>query len=159
MSASAWDPWSLGGESKAVLSAGTFTGLRVDVGNPHLVCFVEQDADLAALDLTCAPEFDASVFPDGVNIEFVVAQAADRVRMRVYERGVGETRSCGTGTVAVAAAVRAAGGGRAGSVTVEVPGGVVQVDLSDGGATLTGPAVIVASGTIDPAFWQRNGSN
>jgi diaminopimelate epimerase len=144
-------------ESKAVLSAGTFTGVRVDVGNPHLVCFLEQDSDLQALDLTRAPEFDRSVFPEGVNIEFVVTLAADRVRMRVYERGVGETRSCGTGTVAVAAAVRAAGGGTAPSVTVEVPGGVVRVDLSDDGATLTGPAVVVASGTINPAFWERNG--
>jgi diaminopimelate epimerase len=146
----------VGGESKAVLPAGTFPGVSVDVGNPHLVCFVKQDSELQALDLTSAPEFDASVFPEGVNIEFVVVLAADRVRMRVYERGVGETRSCGTGTVAVAAAFRAAGGRSARSVTVEVPGGVVQVDLSDEGATLTGPAVIVGSGTIDPGFWARN---
>ena len=149
-------PVVVGGESKAVLAAGTFRGLRVDVGNPHLVCFLAQESDLPALDLTSAPEFDASVFPDGVNIEFVVPLTVDRVRMRVFERGVGETRSCGTGTVAVAAALRAVGDGTPRSVTVEVPGGVVQVDLSDAGATLTGPAVLVGSGTIDPEFWRGN---
>ena len=149
-------PVVVGGRSEAVLPTGAFRGVHVDVGNPHLVCFLATASELQALDLTSAPAFDASIFPDGVNIEFVVPLAADRVRMRVYERGVGETRSCGTGTVAVAAAFRAAGSGAVPSVTVEVPGGVVQVELSDEGATLTGPAVIVGSGTIEPQFWARN---
>jgi diaminopimelate epimerase len=108
---------------------------------------------LAALDLTVAPAFDADLFPSGVNVEFVVPMSAERVRMRVYERGVGETRSCGTGTVAVAAAHLAAVGSTDRPVTVEVPGGSVVVSFSKTGAHLTGPAVVVASGSIDRRFW------
>jgi diaminopimelate epimerase len=76
--------------------------------------------------------------------------------MRVHERGVGETRSCGTGTVAVAAAYLAAEGRTTGSVTVRVPGGTVCVTIADGDSTLTGPAVVVASGTIDRDFWEQH---
>ena len=87
------------------------------------------DLRLAELDLGVGPRYDAGAFPDGVNIEFVRVQAPDAVSMRVFERGVGETRSCGTGTVAVAAAHLAAAGRTAGEVTVTVPGGVVRVEV------------------------------
>jgi diaminopimelate epimerase len=73
--------------------------------------------------------------------------------MRVHERGVGETRSCGTGTVAVAAAFLAAAGRFDGRVDVQVPGGRVVVDIFPGGSVLTGPAVIVAEGRVDQQFW------
>ncbi len=130
-----------------------FDGVAADVGNPHLV--VATEVPLDDLDLTVAPRYDASTFPDGVNIEFVTTRGPGEVAMRVFERGVGETRSCGTGTVAVAAAHLAATGRDSGVVVVDVPGGRVQVELGPEGATLTGPAVIVASGELDQAWWER----
>ncbi len=162
-------PVTVGVESTADLSGAvhsgptSFCGTAVDVGNPHLVCLMDGTAALADLDLTAAPGFDPAVFPAGVNIEFVVPLAPDRVRMRVYERGVGETRSCGTGTVAAAAAFLVRSGrtaDRIGSsgdtVAVEVPGGCVTVRFGADGATLTGPAVLVATGTIDSGFWDAH---
>jgi diaminopimelate epimerase len=128
-----------------------FTGVAVDVGNPHLV--VMPDIPLADFDLTVAPLFDAAQFPTGVNIEFVTVVSDDEVRMRVFERGVGETRSCGTGTVAAAAAHLSAAGRSTGAVEVSVPGGVVYVDIESDTSALTGPAVIVGAGWIDPEWW------
>lgn len=154
-------PVAVGATSDARLSGATFAGTAVDVGNPHLVCLLAGGAsELAGLDLTEPPDFDAAVFPDGVNVEFIVPLGPDHISMRVHERGVGETRSCGTGTVAAAAAFRSrtavAGGTEAGRVMVDVPGGSVQVELSAGGATLTGPAVLVGVGTVDPQFWDHH---
>lgn len=148
-------PVRLGVRSSARVGALRVDGLAVDVGNPHLACVTEHDID--GLDLTRSPEFDDTVFPAGVNIEFIEAldggAGHDQIRMRVHERGSGETRSCGTGTVAAAAAYLDLSGRRDGEVTVGVPGGQVVVRLADGEATLTGPAVLVASGTVDPGFW------
>ena len=73
---------------------------------------------------------------------------AEEVAMRVHERGVGETRSCGTGVVASAAAYRAASD-HEGPVRVTVPGGELTVDFDGDNARLTGPAVIVGRGE----FW------
>jgi diaminopimelate epimerase len=147
-------PARLGRMSSAQLKGIEIAGVAVDVGNPHLVCLA--DIELSTLDLSGQPGFDTAVFPEGVNIEFVTVLAPDRVAMRVHERGVGETRSCGTGTVAVAAAYLAATGRSAGSVTVGVPGGSVRVTVGNGESTLTGPAVLVATGTIDADFWDRH---
>ena len=127
------------------------SGVSVDVGNPHLVVFTELPLD--SLDLTIAPRYDDTQFPRGVNIEFVTVLGAAQVRMRVHERGVGETRSCGTGTVAAAAAVLARESMLYGSVEVEVPGGKVEVEVTPGNCTLTGPAEIVGSGTISAEWW------
>lgn len=147
-------PVVLGARSRALVGDREYAGIAVDVGNPHLVCAgVASEAVLASLDLTRQPGFDPDVFPDGVNIEFVSVLAAEEVAMRVHERGVGETRSCGTGTVAVAAAHLAAVGRAAGRVAVRVPGGRVVVDVAAGASTLTGPAVIVAQGRVDAGFW------
>ncbi|WP_084210848.1 diaminopimelate epimerase [Pseudonocardia acaciae] len=142
----------LGGASAATVGGRKFDGLVVDVGNPHLACVT--DAALDELDLTVAPGYDAEVFPSGVNVEFVTPLAGGEARMRVYERGVGETRSCGTGTVAAAAAALRHDGRSSGTVTVHVPGGRLRVELADGTATLTGPAVLVAAGEIDPDWWR-----
>ena len=147
-------PAVLGAPSRALVGGREFTGVAVDVGNPHLVCAgVVDEVALAALDLTRPPGFDPTVFPDGVNVEFVCALGAEEVAMRVHERGVGETRSCGTGTVAVAAVHLAASGRAAGRVAVRVPGGRVTVDIGVDGSTLTGPAVLVARGRVDSGFW------
>jgi diaminopimelate epimerase len=139
------------GKSVATVSDVDYPGVAVDVGNPHLVCVIPDG--LAELDLTVQPGYDAALFPHGVNVEFAVPGDAGQVRMRVHERGVGETRSCGTGTVAVAAAVL----GGPGELTVEVPGGRVQVTIDDDGSTLTGPAVFTARGELDPSWWERAG--
>jgi diaminopimelate epimerase len=140
-------PVSLLGSSAATVSTVDYLGVAVGVGNPHLVCVL--DGGLEELDLTVPPGHDVTLFPNGVNVEFAVPDGSDRVRMRVHERGVGETRSCGTGTVAVAAAVL----GGTGKLTVDVPGGTVQVTIDEHGSTLTGPAVFVARGELDPAWW------
>jgi diaminopimelate epimerase len=88
----------------------------------------------------------ASAYPDGVNVEFVRSLAPGHVRMRVHERGVGETRSCGTGACAAAVAVMAASGARTPHV-VDVPGGRLGVEWrEDGTVVLSGPAVLVAEG-------------
>jgi len=121
----------------------------VDVGNPHAVSILDADGSLAGLDLSRQPAWTpASAFPNGVNLEFVDVLGPDEVRMRVHERGVGETFSCGTGTVAVASAVAAEQGRAAASYLVHVPGGSVRVDLDGTDAYLTGAAVLVYSGTI-----------
>ena len=118
----------------------------VDVGNPHAVGF---GTGIGALDLTRAPRWEpADAFPDGVNLEFVEPLGERHVAMRVFERGVGETRSCGTGTVAAAAASNARTGGGDGTWTVDVPGGRVEVELTGDQAFLTGPAVLVAHGEV-----------
>ncbi|WP_371775805.1 diaminopimelate epimerase [Streptomyces sp. NBC_01438] len=131
---------------------------NVNMGNPHAVAFVE---DLAhAGDLFSEPSFGpAPVYPDGVNIEFVVDRGPRHVAMRVHERGSGETRSCGTGAcaVAVAAARRDAADpaltGIPVTYTVDLPGGTLVItEHPDGGIEMTGPAVIVAEGKIDPAW-------
>ncbi|MFB7311630.1 diaminopimelate epimerase [Streptomyces sp. NPDC056192] len=131
---------------------------NVNMGNPHAVAFVD---DLAhAGELRSVPPFTpAAVYPDGVNIEFVVDRGPRHVAMRVHERGSGETRSCGTGACAVAvAAARRDGADPAQTGTpvtyrVDLPGGTLLItEQPDGEIEMTGAAVIVAEGMIDPAW-------
>ncbi|MFC5063439.1 diaminopimelate epimerase [Actinomycetospora atypica] len=149
-------PAVVGAESTAVVpspagpagSVTTFAGVAVDVGNPHLACVTT--ADLDALDLTAAPGYDAELFPHGVNVEFLAPlDAGLATRLRVHERGSGETCSCGTGTVAGAVAGLRAAGLDAGTVTVTTPGGVLRVGVDPSTTTLTGPAVLVAKGEVE----------
>ncbi|MBP2369950.1 diaminopimelate epimerase [Pseudonocardia parietis] len=154
-------PVAIGPESVATVGDARFDGLALDVGNPHLACVVAADPD--ALDLTRAPSYDPRAFPHGVNIEFVTPLdgPADggRVRMRVHERGVGETRACGTGTVAAVVAVLRAAGHDAGDVHVGTPGGELRVTVepgtggSTGRTVLHGPAVLLATGELDRTWW------
>jgi diaminopimelate epimerase len=146
---------SVFGESVATIGGRTLPGLAVDVGNPHLVCALDDtDVDLAGLDLSVAPGHDPVVFPHGVNVEFTRSLNTDELRMRVHERGVGETRSCGTGTVAAVAAALHRADRNTGEVAVHIPGGTVIVGIAaDGEATLTGPAVLVARGELDAQWW------
>jgi diaminopimelate epimerase len=144
------------GTSHATVGGVSVAGVAVNVGNPHLVCVLDDADQLASLDLTVQPGYDPAVFPEGVNIEFVVVEAPDRLRMRVHERGVGETRSCGTGTVAAVAGVLFTRGEHRGTATVDVPGGRVRVTVDPDGATLSGPAVFVARGELDQAWWDSH---
>ena len=144
------------GTSSASIEGRAFTGLGIDVGNPHLACVAKDlhAEQLAALDLSIAPAFDPAFFPHGVNVEFVTPLEDGAVSMRVYERGVGETRSCGTGTVAAAAAALRHDGRSDGTVTVEVLGGAVQVAIDKGVAELRGPSVLLAAGSISDDWWR-----
>jgi diaminopimelate epimerase len=130
--------------------------LSVDVGNPHHVVALASPGELEGLDLTVAPSV-APVPPEGSNVEFAVTLGGEvidgvahgRVRMRVHERGSGETRSCGTGACAVALAVKLwAGPGAPDIWDVEVPGGLVTVRVVGDRTTLSGPAVLVADGVV-----------
>ena len=135
-----------------VVSVGdrSWNAVGVHIPNPHAVVFVDSLDD--AGDLLGAPAVSPdAVFPDGVNVEFVVHVAEAHVAMRVFERGVGETLSCGTGACAVAwAARRRAGAVQARTWLVDVPGGRLEVtERADGQVVLAGPAVIVSRGEID----------
>jgi len=139
--------------SSAETGGATFTGTAVDVGNPHLVCPVDEPT-LDALDLTRAPVVDPLIFPAGVNVEFAAVGAppagADLYRrMRVFERGAGETQSCGSGACAVAAGALEHAGLDAGTVVIDLPGGRLTATVTPGEFRLRGPAVIVAHGDVD----------
>ncbi|GAA3875017.1 diaminopimelate epimerase [Streptomyces lacrimifluminis] len=149
------------GEVTVCVDERSWPARNVNMGNPHAVAFVD---DLAhAGNLFAAPPFSpASVYPDGVNVEFVVDRGPRHVALRVHERGAGETRSCGTGACAVAVAAARRDGadpavtGTPVTYTVDVPGGrLVITERADGEIEMTGPAVIVAEGEIDAEWLER----
>ncbi|MFC5338651.1 diaminopimelate epimerase [Leucobacter denitrificans] len=131
-------------------------GVTIDLGNLHVVTALAGESKLDSLDLTQLPALDPA--PEGgANVEFVVPEepliedGAARINMRVYERGVGETLSCGTGATAAALAFRHWGGsGMPNTWNVTVPGGQLTVrmfDSADGErVSLAGPATLVYSG-------------
>ncbi len=145
-------PVSIGGCSTATVEGAAFEGIAVHVGNPHLVCPIK--APLEQLDLTVPPAHDPVAFPQGVNVEFVTARGPGHLAARVHERGVGETPSCGTGTVAAAAAALHRSGTSTGRTVVDTPGGPLTVWIGEGSSTLTGPAVVVARGELDEYWWR-----
>ncbi|GAB3599758.1 diaminopimelate epimerase [Microbacterium tumbae] len=134
-------------------------GLGIDIGNPHVVVALASEQELSALELEYAPQLDP-VPVAGANVEFVVPgeplvrDGVGHVSMRVFERGVGETLSCGTGVAATALAVRHWAGAQAPDHwRVEVPGGTLGVRMfpaEDGEhVALSGPAQLVFGGEID----------
>ena len=137
--------------------AGTWNGTGVFVPNPHCVVFLDDPEQLDELDLGTAPDVaPRAVFPEGVNVEFVVrvGDVTERhVRMRVHERGVGETLSCGTGAAAVMWATAARDDAPVQvAYTVDVPGGRVVVTRdADEHLWLRGPAVVVGRITLGGA--------
>lgn len=147
-------PATIIGKGCAQIGGQTYQGLAVDVGNPHLACVVS--APVAGFDLADAPQVDSAEFPEGVNVEVVKLTGDLSVEMRVHERGSGETRSCGTGAVAAAVAAAAATDRWPASGTdrwlVTVPGGTLTVTPDEVASQLTGPAVIVAEGDLEPAW-------
>jgi len=88
------------------------------------------------------------IFPEGSNVEFVQRGEGNRIKVRVWERGVGETRASGTGATAAAYAARAVDE-LGDAVTVALPGGELLIEFDDVGAWMTGPATIVFSGSVD----------
>jgi diaminopimelate epimerase len=134
-------------DAKVVLGAGAHEALGWSMGNPHLVVLDVDDLDV--IDFTADPVVDpADAYPDGVNVEVVHRVGDTHIAMRVHERGVGETMSCGTGACAAAVAAMDVAGRRT-SYDVDVPGGRLVVDWRpEGEVRLTGPAVLVAEGSV-----------
>ena len=133
------------GEEISVHANGIdYQGFNINVGNPHAVVFTQDLSTVGSLAVAPIVE-PASSYPEGVNVEFVEIHEGNLAKMRVHERGSGETQSCGTGTCAVALAATLKSGQQLPSRwTVNPPGGVVTVEI-DGhsNATLTGPAVLI----------------
>ena len=139
------------GEVEVVVGTKRWSGYNINVGNPHAVLFVEDLGDAGALSEapSVTPEDE---YPEGVNVEFVKVLENGELAMRVHERGSGETRSCGTGTCAVAlAATLHARKNLPARWVINPPGGRLVVEL-DGhsNATLIGPAVLLNEVELDP---------
>ncbi|CAA9373448.1 MAG: Diaminopimelate epimerase [uncultured Nocardioidaceae bacterium] len=134
------------GTTEVEAAGRSWKAAHVDMGNPHAVAFVDDLAEAGPL--LEEPIYDHTVYPDGVNVEFVVRRGEGHVAMRVHERGSGETRSCGTGACAVMVASAVAdGAGRGSAYVVDVPGGTLRIRWTDEDRVLmTGPAVLVAEG-------------
>ena len=136
-------------EIEVTQNGKTWEGLNISVGNPHAVVFLENLEEVGSLE-TAPVVSPQSSYPEGVNVEFVQILTNNEARMRVHERGSGETRSCGTGTCAVALAATLHTRGKLPSRwTIYPPGGRLIVDI-DGhsNATLIGPAELIADHDI-----------
>lgn len=128
--------------------------------NPHAVVWVDSLNEPGPLSVSPEVSARTRIFPAGANVEFAVDESASAAgarlaaTMRVYERGVGETLSCGTGACAVAMDLRCRHQVRGpGSVEVRVPGGRLEVVTMESGAVwLAGPATMVATGQLDPKW-------
>ncbi len=131
-------------EITASTNGHSWNGFHISVGNPHAVVFVENMEEVGALDL--APTVDpVQSYPEGVNVEFAQITGDHEIHMRVFERGSRETRSCGTGTCAVAlAATLHLKEKLPAHWVIYPPGGRLEVSI-DGhsNATLIGPAVLI----------------
>jgi diaminopimelate epimerase len=131
----------------------TATVTTLAMGNPHAVLVVD-DISRAPV-TTWGPVIEGDdQFPDGTNVEFIAVPARDRVLGRIWERGVGETMASGTGSAAMAAAAHLLGLAER-AVVVEVPGGALEVEWAADTLYVTGPAVEVASGTLDESWLER----
>ena len=154
--------WKLESDEPLVRARGVAVarpGLSINVGNPHVVAALADESELDSADLSVAPILDPAPVA-GANVELVVPHdplvkdGVGRIRMRVHERGSGETQSCGTGVVAAALATRYwAGDGAPNNWRVDVPGGTLAVRMfpaEDGEhVALSGPADLVYTGTIE----------
>ena len=136
---------------KASVNGKSWSGYHISVGNPHAVVFVESLDDVGSLEV--APVVTpVESYPDGVNVEFVEFIGDDEVKMRVHERGSGETQSCGTGTCAVALAASLMTKKKLPAQwIINPPGGrlVVEID-AHGNGILTGPAELIRDVDIQP---------
>lgn len=127
--------------------AGEFRVTAVSMGNPHAVLWVD-DVETAPVE-TAGPVIETDPhFPNKTNVEFAQLVSDDRIALRVWERGVGETLACGTGACAtLVASVLGCRTGR--SAVIELPGGELEVEWAeDEHVYLTGPAVIVFEGVL-----------
>ncbi|MGN0457405.1 MAG: carbamoyl-phosphate synthase large subunit [Eubacterium sp.] len=131
------------------IACGNYNISCVSVGNPHCVVFVD---NVDKIDIrSIGPKFEnAEIFPERINTEFVRAVNSNTIKMRVWERGNGETMACGTGAcAAVVAAVENGLCNKNEDITVKVRGGDLIVNYSDDGITLTGDANLIYKGEIE----------
>jgi diaminopimelate epimerase len=156
MAAANMGPPFITGSRSVSVEGRLIDGIVVSMGNPHFVILDADLSDEAVLGLGSRLERHTD-FPQGTNVELVVIEGATDIRMRVWERGIGETQSCGSG--ACAAAVATAALERTGPhVRVHVPGGELEVEWeAPGDVWLTGPAEEVFSGEIDRAWLEARG--
>lgn len=131
-------------------ASGTVSALCVSMGNPHAVI---ADADPGTRVRTLGPELEVHPhFPGRTNVEFVRVDGPSERTMRVWERGVGETLSCGTGACATAVAAVVQDGAPS-PVTVHVAGGTLEIAVDDDlNVTMTGPVEHVFTGRLAPGF-------
>jgi diaminopimelate epimerase len=138
------------GEIIVEVNSNKYRGFNINVGNPHAVVFTD---DLTLIgDLKSAPiVLPTDQYPDGVNVEFVQFLDNGEIMMRVHERGVGETQSCGTGTCAVAFAASIEKNKKLPRKwIINPPGGQLTVEIdAHSNATLTGPAELVRDIELD----------
>ena len=133
------------------VKVGGFSFLRVSMGNPHAVAFLESAAEVEALDLKMVgpPVENDPLFPEKTNVEFAYSRGRHEVRMRIWERGAGETLASGSGSCAVAvAAIR--WGFAESPVHVILDGGSVKVEWAgdEEPVYMTGPAEYVCEGEL-----------
>src|SRR5215210_7837860 len=133
------------------IEAGGFRLLRVSMGNPHAVAFLQDAEALEALDLATAgpPIENAPLFPQKTNVEFVHSRDTHQIRMRIWERGAGETLASGSGSCAAAVAALRTGLAES-PVRVHLDGGVVRIDWAgqEHPVYMTGPAEYVCEGEL-----------
>ena len=130
----------------------SFTFTFVDVGNPHAVIQSPWPLELVPLHEIGPMIEEHRFFPRKANVEFVKVLGEHQARVRVWERGVGETRSCGTGATATAVALVRTGQCRS-PVTVELPGGRLVVEVRpDWRVFMTGPAEEIYHGDLSLEF-------
>ena len=128
-----------------------FTFLRVSMGNPHAVSFLGSEAEVEALDLSAVGplvEKDPA-FPEGTNVEFAYPRGRHEMRMRIWERGAGETLASGSGSCATAVAAIRPGLAES-PVTMRLDGGTVEISWAGEGEPvyMTGPAEYVCEGEL-----------
>ena len=129
----------------------------LSMGNPHAVLFVD-DPDAVAVDVLGPLIENHQMFPNKTNVEFVTVEATDRVRMRVWERGAGETLACGTGACAAAVASRLLRDADE-RMVVALPGGELDIEWTGGVASaapvlMTGPVIKSFVGEFDPKEYE-----
>lgn len=130
---------------------GGFNFLRVSVGNPHAIAFLESEEEVETLHLReIGPPIERNpIFPNGSNVEFAFVREDHDLRMRIWERGAGETLGSGTGSGAVAVAALRLGLAES-PVRVHLDGGTVEIEWAGEGepAYMTGPAEYVCEGRL-----------
>ncbi|MGA1369987.1 MAG: diaminopimelate epimerase [Pseudomonadales bacterium] len=137
------------GQWQIQTNAGTVELFLVSMGNPHAVLFVDNAAH-AAVDAVGNALMQHAAFPAGVNVGFCQVVDDAFLRLRVFERGIGETQACGSGACAAAVAARLSGRGGP-RLKISLPGGKVRVTWQgpDSPVKLVGPATLVFEGQIE----------
>lgn len=138
---------NMGGYSHEPIEVQGYFGTFVNVGNPHVVIFVDDITQVDVAKDGYAIEHD-ELFPDRTNVEFVERLDEGVLRMRVWERGSGITQACGTGAcaTAVAAWVTCESGEQS---KIVMDGGALDIEVKDGQIMMTGPAAFVFEGEVE----------